>query len=168
MGENPSTVTDESAAPEPAAASPARTAHYRAFLLRLHFYAGIFVGPFLLIAAVTGGVYAIAPSVEQVLYRDQLESHSSGDLLPVADQVRAAQAIRPDLAVTAAVLSTNPASERVCRRLGLDLVWQGVTGEALRVRMRRPPVPGGEACTRLVFADRPLDPDLLAARNRTL
>ena len=74
----------------------------------------------------------------------------------------------PDLAVTAAVLSTNPASERVCRRLGLDLVWQGVTGEALRVRMHRPPVPGGEACTRLVFADRPLDPDLLAARNRTL
>lgn len=74
----------------------------------------------------------------------------------------------PDLAVTAVLLSTNPASERVCRRLGLDLVWQGLTGEALRVRMRRPPVPGGEACTRLVFADRPVDPDLLAARNRTL
>lgn len=74
----------------------------------------------------------------------------------------------PDLAVTAVLLSTNPASERVCRRLGLDLVWQGVTGEALRVRMRRPPVPGGEDCTRLVFADRPVDPDLLAARNRTL
>lgn len=74
----------------------------------------------------------------------------------------------PHLAVTAAVLSTNPASGRVCRRLGLELVWEGVTGEALRVRMQRPPVPGGEDCTRLVFADRPVDPDLLAARNRTL
>lgn len=74
----------------------------------------------------------------------------------------------PDLAVTAVLLSTNPASERVCRRLGLDLVWEGVTGEALRVRIRRPAVPGGEGCTRLVFADRPVDPELLAARNRTL
>ena len=28
---------------------------FRAFLLRLHFYAGILAGPFLLIAAITGG-----------------------------------------------------------------------------------------------------------------
>lgn len=81
--------------------TPVGSARYRAFLLRLHFYAGIFVGPFLLIAAVSGGLYAIAPTIEQFVYRDQLQSHSSGDMLPVAEQVRAAQAIRPDLAVTA-------------------------------------------------------------------
>ncbi|OCB52620.1 peptidase [Mycobacterium vulneris] len=132
MGENPSTVTDESAAPEPAAASRVRIAHYRAFLLRLHFYAGIFVGPFLLIAAVTGGLYAIAPSVEQVLYRDQLESHSSGDLLPVADQVRAAQAIRPDLAVTAVRPATG-------------------AGETTRVLFDDPGL--GESERRAVFVD---------------
>jgi hypothetical protein len=37
---------------------------FRAFLLRIHFYAGILAGPFLLIAAVTGGLYAMAPQLE--------------------------------------------------------------------------------------------------------
>lgn len=75
---------------------------------------------------------------------------------------------QPELALTAVALSTNPASLGVIRHLNLDLVWRGVTGEALRVRMLRPPVPGGEECMRLVFADRPLDPGLIALRNRTL
>ncbi len=65
MGENPSTATDETTPPESSISPPAGTAHYRAFLLRLHFYAGIFVGPFLLIAAISGGLYAIAPTIEQ-------------------------------------------------------------------------------------------------------
>nr|WP_166909828.1 PepSY domain-containing protein [Mycobacterium sp. DL440] len=94
--------------PEPSAPPPERTAHYRAFLLRLHFYAGTFVGPFLLVAAVSGGLYAIAPTIEQFAYRDQLQSHSSGDMLPVAEQVRAAQAERPDLPVTAIRPATGP------------------------------------------------------------
>ncbi|MFV8174278.1 PepSY-associated TM helix domain-containing protein [Mycolicibacterium peregrinum] len=108
MGENPSTATDETTQPESSISPPAGTARYRAFLLRLHFYAGIFVGPFLLIAAISGGLYAIAPTIEQFVYRDQLQSHSSGDMLPVAEQIRAAQAARPDLAVTAVRPATGP------------------------------------------------------------
>lgn len=30
-------------------------------LLRLHFYAGILVGPFILIAAISGALYALTP-----------------------------------------------------------------------------------------------------------
>ncbi|MBU9765863.1 PepSY domain-containing protein [Mycobacterium sp. TNTM28] len=75
---------------------------------RLHFYAGIFVGPFLLIAAVSGGLYAVAPSIEQLVYRDQLHTDSSGAMLPVAQQIRAAQAQRPDLPVTAVRPATGP------------------------------------------------------------
>ncbi|OBG87483.1 peptidase [Mycobacterium sp. E802] len=108
MGENPSTATDENPAPESPISAPVRTAHYRAFLLRLHFYAGIFVGPFLLIAAISGGLYAIAPTIEQFVYRDQLQTHSSGDMLPVAEQVRAAQTQRPGLAVTAVRPALGP------------------------------------------------------------
>lgn len=108
MGENPATATDESQTPEPSPSRQVGTAHYRAFLQRLHFYAGLFVGPFLLIAAVSGGLYAIAPTIEQFVYRDQLQSHSSGDILPVAEQVRAAQAQRPDLTVTAVRPATGP------------------------------------------------------------
>ncbi|RWA20218.1 hypothetical protein MELE44368_18650 [Mycolicibacterium elephantis DSM 44368] len=76
--------------------------------MRLHFYAGIFVGPFLLIAAVTGGLYAIAPSIEQFVYHDYLHTDSVGELRPVADQIRAAQARRPDLTVTAVRPATEP------------------------------------------------------------
>ncbi|MEV0674549.1 PepSY domain-containing protein [Mycobacterium sp. NPDC050441] len=111
MGQNPSKATDESPTsptPESSTQPPERTAHYRAFLLRLHFYAGVFVGPFLLIAAVSGGLYAIAPTIEQFAYRDHLRTHSSGDMLPVAEQIRAAQAERPDLPVTAVRPATGP------------------------------------------------------------
>lgn len=90
---------------------PARTTHDRsavaALLRRLHFYAGVFVGPFLLIAAVSGGLYAIAPSLEQFVYRDYLHVDTAGDRVPVAEQIRAAQAVRPDLTVTA----VRPAGE---------------------------------------------------------
>lgn len=73
----------------------------RAFFLRLHFYAGLFVGPFLLVASLSGGLYAVAPSIEQLVYRDYLHVDSTGPALPVSDQIRVAQEVRPDLAVTA-------------------------------------------------------------------
>jgi uncharacterized iron-regulated membrane protein len=47
-------------------------------LLRLHFYAGILVGPFILVAALSGAVYALTPAIEQVVYRHELH-------VPVAD-----------------------------------------------------------------------------------
>lgn len=80
---------------------------YRAFFLRLHFYAGLFVGPFLLVAALSGGLYALAPSIEQLVYRDHLHVDATGPALPLSDQVRIAQRVRPDLTVTA----VRPAAE---------------------------------------------------------
>ncbi|POH63451.1 N-acetyltransferase [Cryobacterium sp. TMN-39-2] len=60
--------------------------------------------------------------------------------------------------VTARVLAGNPASVRVLERIGLTLVWrgQGVAGTASDQ-------PATAALERLIFADRPLKPDLLAA-----
>lgn len=81
--------------------APADSSGYRRFFLRLHFYAGVFVGPFLLIAALSGGVYAIAPTIEQFVYHDYLHTESTGAARPVADQIRAAQAQRPDLTAAA-------------------------------------------------------------------
>ncbi len=74
----------------------------------------------------------------------------------------------PDVPLTAAVLSTNPASAAVCRRLGLHVLWTGVSGEALRVRLARPPVSGGASCVRLFLSDRDVPADLIAARVRRL
>lgn len=81
---------------------------YRAFLLRLHFYAGLFVGPFVLVAALSGGLYAVAPTIEHYVYRSYLQTDSRGDVLPVSEQVRAAQADRPDLTVTAVRPAVKP------------------------------------------------------------
>lgn len=81
---------------------------YRAFILRLHFYAGLFVGTFLLVAAISGGLYAVAPSIEQLVYRDHLHADSSGPALAVSDQVGVAQQVRPDLTVSAVRPATEP------------------------------------------------------------
>jgi uncharacterized iron-regulated membrane protein len=69
-------------------------------LLRLHFYAGILVAPFLLVAAVTGLLYTVAPQIDRVAYGELLHAES-GPARPLVDQVAAAQAAHPGLAVTA-------------------------------------------------------------------
>ncbi|EKF24607.1 pepSY-associated TM helix family protein [Mycolicibacterium hassiacum DSM 44199] len=92
----------------PTAGPAARRGGLVPFLLRLHFYAGVLVGPFLLIATLTGGLYAISPTLEQFVHRDQLRSGSTGPMLPVAEQIRAAMAVRSDLPVTAVRPATEP------------------------------------------------------------
>ncbi|MFD4636045.1 PepSY-associated TM helix domain-containing protein [Lentzea sp. NPDC058436] len=78
-------------------------------LRRLHFYAGILVGPFLVVAAMTGMLYAFAPQIDGVLYGDQLRVSSVGGAArPVADQVAAAQAALPDGVVTGVQLFEDP------------------------------------------------------------
>lgn len=69
-------------------------------LLRLHFYAGIFVGPFILIAAVTGLLYAVIPQIDNAVHRHELTVDRVGDhRLPLADQLRAVRATHPEGAV---------------------------------------------------------------------
>lgn len=47
-------------------------------VLRLHFYAGLLVGPFLLIAALTGLAYALVGQVDAAVYRHELKVDSVG------------------------------------------------------------------------------------------
>lgn len=64
---------------------------------RLHFYAGLIIAPFILVAAISGAGYAVAPQIENFVYRDLLHV-SANDAPPqlLSDQVRAAQAAYPD------------------------------------------------------------------------
>ncbi|WP_436534856.1 PepSY-associated TM helix domain-containing protein [Actinoplanes sp. HUAS TT8] len=65
-------------------------------LLRLHFYAGLLVAPFLLVAATTGMLYAFTPQIERLVYSTELTVSDKGDaILPLADQVAAARAAHP-------------------------------------------------------------------------
>ncbi|MFD9700051.1 PepSY-associated TM helix domain-containing protein [Lentzea sp. NPDC059081] len=77
-------------------------------LRRLHFYAGVLVGPFLVVAAVTGMLYAFAPQIDDVLYSDKLWVEPAGTAKPVSQQVAAAQAALPEGTVTAVQVFEDP------------------------------------------------------------
>ncbi len=62
----------------------------RALIMRLHFYAGLFVGPFLIIAALSGALYALTPAMEEGIYDKELHVPVSQTTVPLADQIRAA------------------------------------------------------------------------------
>jgi uncharacterized iron-regulated membrane protein len=76
---------------------PLRPNGLRPLLLRLHFYAGIFVGPFILIAAITGLLYAVIPQVDTMVFRHELTvEHVGEQRLPLTEQLNAARAAHPE------------------------------------------------------------------------
>ncbi|MBA1277258.1 MULTISPECIES: PepSY-associated TM helix domain-containing protein [Pseudomonadaceae] len=74
-----------------------------ALLIRLHLYVGLFVGPFILIAALSGLIYALTPQLESRLYAEQLFVDSGGPSLPLARQIEVAQAHVGEAATLSAV-----------------------------------------------------------------
>ncbi|MGW5742685.1 PepSY-associated TM helix domain-containing protein [Amycolatopsis sp. NPDC003861] len=72
----------------------------RPLLLRLHFYAGVFVGPFLLIAAITGLAYVWAPQAEQAVYDHELHVPAAATTIPLDQQAATAKALVPDGTLT--------------------------------------------------------------------
>ena len=76
-------------------------------LRRLHFYIGLFVGPFIFFAALTGTLYVATPQLENMLYKHALFSDTTGEAQPLAEQIAVAekaigdqlrlQAVRPGL-----------------------------------------------------------------------
>lgn len=90
-------IEEPQAPPHP---TPPTARGWRPLLARLHFYAGVLVGPFLLVAALTGGLYALAPTIERVVYRDILTVEPSATSLPLREQAIAAQSAHPDLTMT--------------------------------------------------------------------
>ncbi|RLK58495.1 PepSY-associated TM helix domain-containing protein [Actinokineospora cianjurensis] len=78
-------------------------------LRRLHFYAGVFVAPFLIVAAATGLLYSLAPQIDSVLYGDVLTvPAATGTPRPLAEQVTAAQAALPEGSVTSVSVAEDP------------------------------------------------------------
>jgi uncharacterized iron-regulated membrane protein len=93
------TVPEHTLDPSTEAPSAFPSHRWRAFVVRLHFYAGVLVGPFLIVAAITGGLYALAPTLERFVYRDVLTVEPAGVAAPLRDQVAAAHKAFPDLPV---------------------------------------------------------------------
>lgn len=60
-------------------------ARFRPLVMRLHFYAGILVAPFVLVAACTGLVYALIPQIDNAVNRHELIVPQVGEQrLPLA------------------------------------------------------------------------------------
>lgn len=80
----------------------------RAFLHRIHVVAGILVAPLIVIATITGVAYALAPSMEKAVYREQLTATSNLPAQPLEKQVEVAQRLHPDLPVSAVQVPEKP------------------------------------------------------------
>ncbi|MFB9947691.1 PepSY-associated TM helix domain-containing protein [Rhizobium puerariae] len=72
-------------------ATGASSSALRLFVMRLHFYAGLFIGPFIFVAALSGTLYVLTPQIEDVLYREQLLSKTAGTPQPLAVQIQSAR-----------------------------------------------------------------------------
>ncbi|WP_108952592.1 PepSY-associated TM helix domain-containing protein [Streptomyces fragilis] len=110
------TTTETGPAAQPAPAGtpdegrPPRSRHgLRALLVRLHFYAGVFVAPFLFVAALTGLLYAFTPQFDQLLHGDLLTvERVAGTPRPLAEQIEAARAAHPEGALASVVTPPGP------------------------------------------------------------
>nr|WP_241839919.1 PepSY domain-containing protein [Frankia sp. CcI49] len=103
--------------PESESVSPpvGRTSRgWRPLLLRLHFYAGVLVAPFLAIAALTGLAYTLTPQLDRLVYADELYVDEVGTMpRPLAEQISAALAAHPE--GTFASVLTGDAPDRTTR-----------------------------------------------------
>ncbi len=102
-------------------------------LRRLHFFIGLFVGPFILVAALTGTLYVATPQLENLMYRQALHANVQGEHHSLADQIAVAERA---LATPLRLNAVRPALE---------------TGETTRVMFADPAL--GESENRAIFID---------------
>ncbi|NGM87195.1 PepSY domain-containing protein [Parapusillimonas sp. SGNA-6] len=121
--------------PRPVAATPDSTSTHwlLPLIMRLHFFLGVAVGPFLLVAALSGIVYALTPQIEEALYRHELHAPVQGAALPLARQIEAARTV---VGQDASVMAVRPAPK---------------PGDTTRVMFRGPDM--GPSESRAIFVD---------------
>ena len=101
--------TTATSAPSATATSGQAHPGYRT-LWRWHFYAGLFVMPFLLVLAITGTLYCFQPQIEPLLYRQQMivAPQAVPRLPDNALLARARAAMPPGAIATTAVITRDP------------------------------------------------------------
>ncbi|WP_432076884.1 PepSY-associated TM helix domain-containing protein [Streptomyces wuyuanensis] len=98
-------TSDRSGKTPPAAPANGRTrSGWWPLLTRLHFYAGILVAPFLLVAALTGLAYTAVPQLDQLVYSQELRVEKvAGKAKPLTEQIAAAREAHPEGSIAAVV-----------------------------------------------------------------
>ncbi|SCX40643.1 Uncharacterized iron-regulated membrane protein [Klenkia marina] len=116
---------DSTTRPAPPVARPGTWALLRPLLLRLHFCAGVLIGPFLLVAALSGAAYALSPQVERVVYADLLTGGAPDPTVSLADQVATAEQVT----TVDGLVAVRPAPEGGTTRVLFD---DGTLAESTR------------------------------------
>ena len=111
-------------------------------LRRLHFFIGLFVGPFIFVAALTGTLYVATPQLENLIYRQALQGEVNGERHSLTEQIAVAEralgtplrlsAVRPALEAgeTTRVMFDDPAlapSEN--RAIFIDPITLAIKGD---------------------------------------
>ncbi|MDN5682744.1 PepSY domain-containing protein [Corynebacterium glyciniphilum] len=112
------TTTGSTATPGPPTSPRAADRQQNHLLRRLHFFAGVVCAPLILVAAVTGLLYAFAPTVEQVTNHSMLtatapDGTDGTEKLPVSELVATAQEEHPDLALSGVRIGGDGETTRV-------------------------------------------------------
>ncbi|MFF3849272.1 PepSY-associated TM helix domain-containing protein [Streptomyces sp. NPDC002328] len=101
-GEAPAATAPSKGEPRPGA-TRSRSGWWP-LLTRLHFYAGILVAPFLLVAALTGLAYTAVPQLDQLVYGEQLYVDKVGDTpKPLTEQIAAAREAHPEGSIVSVI-----------------------------------------------------------------
>ena len=90
---------------------------------RIHYLAGLLVAPLIIVAAISGFFYVLAPSIDDFLYRDEMTATSQEAPRPVDEQVEAAKKVYPNLQIKGVQLpdrSTEKGSKQTTRVLFAD------------------------------------------------
>lgn len=104
----------------------------------------------------TGGVtVSTGIDVWNLGYRLRPSSWGRGYATELArTSIRAARTIQPLRVVTARVLTSNPASQKLLTQIGMDLIWEGPSRELDS---------DGKILGRQIYSDRAIDPETLDA-----
>lgn len=105
VGEPKTIEVIDKAAPEDRST---RWAALRPLLLRLHFYAGVLVAPFILTAAITGLLYVLTPQLEEAMYGQQLHVPASEAQALLSTQVNVARNALPEAELKAVRPAASP------------------------------------------------------------
>ncbi|WP_246294602.1 PepSY-associated TM helix domain-containing protein [Paenibacillus planticolens] len=70
--------------------------HVYAAIWRWHFYAGMIFAPFLVILAVTGGIYLFKPQIESKMYKDYYYVQQGQQQLTVQEQIQKMNQVYPE------------------------------------------------------------------------
>ncbi|MFC4334443.1 PepSY-associated TM helix domain-containing protein [Salininema proteolyticum] len=126
-------LKDDAREPEVAVPAPAQSADLkrglRQTMLRLHFYVGILVAPFIFVAAFSGLLYALSYPVEDAMYADLTGVSESGDeTMPLNSQVNAVLTEYPDATVAAVRPAPDADSTTQVLISGVDVPGGGSEG----------------------------------------